>query len=774
MTAHPGGPRKFGIGQPIRRVEDERLITGGGRYTDDLRPAKTAYAVVLRSPHAHANFKIKDISAARAIAGVIAVYTAKDLPSGFKGVACQAPMNTAEGKPMKAPKWPLLCEDKVMHLGDAVALVIGESIAAARDGAEAISIDYQALPVVTTILDATAKDAVTVWPQAAGNIAFDQGMGDADAVDAAFKTAAHRVSLTVENNRLVTNYMETRACIGEYATKTDSYTLTLGSQGVHGIQSAVTSVMGIGEDKLRVVTPDVGGGFGTKSFNYREYALVLFAAKALGRPVKWTQERTEHFLSCAQGRDNLTTAELALDAKGKFLALRVHIRGNLGAYASQYGPYIPWLGATMATGPYHVGAFHVRCQGVYTHTVPVDAYRGAGRPEAAYVLERLVDTAARQIGLRPEILRERNFIAPAQMPYRTPTKRTYDVGEFAGHLREALSRADQKGFAAREKESRKKGRLRGFGFASYIECTAWGNGEDVEVVLGKDGRLTLTIGTQSNGQGHETAYTQAVSEALDVSPAMVTVVQGDTRTVATGHGTGGSRSIPVGAVAAYRASGNLADKLKKLAADHLEAAEADMVLEDGHIAIAGTDKRMSLMQIAQLPTAKKAMLTGNNEFVPPDATYPNGTHVAEVEIDPATGETFVLRYTIVDDFGLTVNPLLLAGQVHGGIGQGLGQALLERTVYDPSGQLLTASFMDYAMPRAINMPGFDFTTRNVPSTTNPLGIKGAGEAGSIGSCPAIMNSIVDALYRSYGITHVDMPATSELIWSAIAKSQTKA
>jgi aerobic carbon-monoxide dehydrogenase large subunit len=773
MTMHPGGPKKFGIGQPIRRVEDERLITGGGRYTDDLRPARVAYAALLRSPHAHASFKVTDVKAARAVSGVLAVYTSKDLPKDFTGVACQAPMNTADGKTMKPPKWPLLCEDKVMHLGDAIAIVIAESAAAARDGAEAIAVDYTSMPVVTTIADATKAGATVVWPQAAGNIAFDQGIGDAASVEAAFKKAAHRVSLTVENNRLVTNYMETRACIGEYAAKSDSYTLTLGSQGVHGIQSAVAAVMGIGADKLRVITPDVGGGFGTKSFNYREYALVLFAAKSLGRPVKWTQERTEHFLSCAQGRDNLTTAELALDAKGKILGLRVHIQGNLGAYASQYGPYIPWLGATMATGPYNVGAFHVRCQGIYTHTVPVDAYRGAGRPEAAYLLERLVDAAARQIGMRPEILRERNFITPAQMPYRTPTKRTYDVGEFAGHLREALSRADQKGFGVRERASRKKGRLRGFGFASYIECTAWGSGEDVDVILGKDGRVTLTIGTQSNGQGHETAYTQAVSQALDVSPEMITVVQGDTRAVATGHGTGGSRSIPVGAVAAYRASEDLAGKLKKLAAEHMEAAESDMVLANGHVAIAGTDKRMSLMQVANLPTAKKAMLTGNNEFVPPDATYPNGTHVAEVEIDPATGETFVLRYTIVDDFGLTVNPLLLAGQVHGGIGQGLGQALLERTVYDESGQLLSASLMDYAMPRAANMPSLDFSTRNVPSTTNPLGIKGAGEAGSIGSCPAIINAIVDGLYRTYGITHVDMPATSERIWSLIAKTQGK-
>jgi aerobic carbon-monoxide dehydrogenase large subunit len=772
MTIHPGSVKKFGIGQPVRRLEDERFITGAGRYTDDLLPTKAAYAYVLRSPHAHATFTITDVEAAKAMKGVVAIFTGEDVKH-LDGVACQAPMQTADGKTMPLPKWPLLCEDKVLHLGDAVAMVVADSHARAKDAAEAIAIDYKPMPVVTTVADAIKPKALTVWDAAPGNIAFDQTMGNKDKTDAAFAKAHKVVSLTVDNNRLITNYMETRAAIGEYDGKTKRYTLTLGSQGVHGIQGSVASILGVAPDKLRVITPDVGGGFGTKSFNYREYPLVLFAAKALGRPVKWTQERTEHFLSCAHGRDNLTTAEMALDARGKFLALRVHIKGNLGAYPSQYGPYIPWLGATMATGPYDIRTMFVRCQGVYTHTVPVDAYRGAGRPEAAYLLERLVDSCARSLGIKPEAIRARNFVKPAAMPYKTQTKRTYDVGEFEGHMKAALEKADQKGFPARLRAARKAGRIRGFGFASYIECTAWGSGEDVEVSLGKDGRVTLLIGTQSNGQGHQTAYAQAVSQALDIAPDQIVVVQGDTDRVKTGHGTGGSRSIPVGAVSAFRASEGLAEKLKELAAEKLEAAVADLVLGGGRVTVAGTDKGLSFTEIAALPGATPEMLAASNEFVPPDATYPNGTHVAEVEIDPATGETEVVNYVIVDDFGLSVNPMLLAGQVHGGIAQGIGQALLERTVYDKEGQLLTASFMDYAMPRADDVPSFQFSTRNVPSTTNPLGIKGAGEAGSIGSCPSVMNAVVDALFRAYGIEHIDMPATPERVWTAIAKAQTK-
>jgi carbon-monoxide dehydrogenase large subunit len=771
MTIHTGSLKKFGIGQPVRRLEDQRLVTGAGQYTDDILPQKTAFAFFLRSPHAHAEFKITDTTAARAMRGVRGIFTGADVKE-MPGVACQTPLQRADGSTMPVPKQPLICDGVAMHLGDAVAMVVADTLTQAKDAAEAIAITWKPLPVVATVAEALKPTAPQVWPDAPGNIAFDQSMGSREKTDVVFERAYKVVSVTVDNNRLVTNYMETRAAIGEYDGASKRYTLTLGSQGVHGIQSAVAEIMDVKPGKLRVVTPDVGGGFGTKSFNYREYPLVLFAAKALRRPVKWTQERTEHFLSCAHGRDNLTTAEMALDERGKFLAMRVHIRGNLGAYAHQYGPYIPWLGATMATGPYDIRTMFVRCQGVYTHTVPIDAYRGAGRPEAAYLLERLVDNCARAMGLPPETIRARNFVKPSAMPYRTQTKRTYDVGEFEGHMQAALEKADRKGFTSRLRTAKKAGKLRGFGFASYIECTAWGSGEDVEVSLGKDGRVTLLIGTQSNGQGHQTAYAQAVSQSLDIPPEHITVIQGDTDRVKTGHGTGGSRSIPVGAVSAYRASEGLAENLKKLAADKLEAAAADLVLGGGRVTVAGTDKGLTFAQIAALPGATPEMLAATNEFVPPDATYPNGTHVAEVEVDPATGKVDVVNYTIVDDFGLTVNPLLLAGQVHGGIVQGIGQALLERTVFDKDGQLLTASLMDYCMPRADDVPSFAFSTRNVPSTTNPLGIKGAGEAGSIGSCPAVMNALVDALHRHNGTTHIDMPATPERVWNAIAKAQT--
>jgi aerobic carbon-monoxide dehydrogenase large subunit len=603
MTIHPGSMKKFGIGQPIRRLEDRKFITGAGRYTDDIAPQKALHAFILRSPHAHAKFTINDVESAKAAKGVVAVWTAADV-KGYAPVACQAPMQKADGSTMTAAEVPLLCESEVMHVGDAVAMVIADSVAQARDAAELIDIDYRTLPVVTTIAEAIKPGAPEVWPAPApGNIAYDQTIGDQAKADAAFAKADHVVTLTVENNRLITNYMETRAAIGEWSAKEKRYTLTLGSQGVHGIQKSVAKILGVEASELRVVTPDVGGGFGTKSFNYREYPLVCLAAKALGRPVRWTQDRTEHFLSCAHGRDNLTTAELALDARGRFLGLRVHIRGNLGAYASQYGPYIPWLGATMATGTYDIRNFFCRCQGIYTHTVPVDAYRGAGRPEAAYLLERLVDHAARVTGIKPETLRARNFVKPTAMPYKTQTKRTYDVGEFEGHMRAALEKADQAGFAQRLRASRKAGRHRGFGFASYIECTAWGSGEDVSVSLGKDGRVTVLIGTQSNGQGHMTAYAQAVAQALDLDPERIDVVQGDTDRVKTGNGTGGSRSIPVGAVSAYRASETLADKLKDLASESLEAAVADLVLGDGRVTVAGTDRSLTFEAIAALPQA---------------------------------------------------------------------------------------------------------------------------------------------------------------------------
>jgi aerobic carbon-monoxide dehydrogenase large subunit len=529
-------------------------------------------------------------------------------------------------------------------------------------------------------------------------------------------------------------------------------------------------VLKVKRDRVRVVTPDVGGGFGTKLFLYREYALCAVAAERLRRPVKWRADRTEHFLGDSQGRDNVTTAEMALDEDGRFLALRIDLKADLGAYLSQFAPFVPANGARMSPGCYDIPAVHARIRGYYTHTVPVDAYRGAGRPEAAYVIERFVDHIAREIGVTPDSLRSRNFIPPENMPHATATGRTYDTAEFEGHMRRALEVAGWQDFTQRFAESRNRNKIRGIGIACYIEACAGGSPEEVDVRLEKDGTVTVLIGTQSTGQGHVTAYAQLVSEHLDIPVEQVRVLQGDTDVVASGHGTGGSRSIPIGGAAVAGASRELAENLKQLASQALEAGVTDLEFSDGQVRIAGTDRAVSLRDLANLPQATPEHLAARHSWTPPDATYPNGTHVCEVEIDPETGDTQVLRYTVVDDFGVTLNPLLLAGQVHGGLVQGLGQALHERTVYDADGQLVTASFMDYRLPRAADIPDIHFETRNVPSTTNVLGMKGAGEAGAIGGTPAVMNAVADALYRGFGIRHIDMPATPDRVFKTIQEA----
>jgi carbon-monoxide dehydrogenase large subunit len=684
-------------------------------------------------------------------------------------------MPNSDGTQIHVADIPVLARNVVKHVGDAVAFVVADTVAQARDAAEAIDVSYNVLPAIADLRSAVAKGAAAVWDEAPDNIAYDTEMGDRGAVDAAFAKADRVVSITIENNRLVTNFMETRGVIAEYDAGSESFTLTLSSQGVHGLRDTLSEkILKVEPEKVRVITGDVGGGFGTKTFMYREYPLAAEAARRLKRPVKWIADRGDHFTGDSQGRDNVSTGEVALDKRGRFLAMRFDILGNLGAYLSQFGPYIPYLGATMMTGVYRTPLIRVRVRGVYTNTVPVDAYRGAGRPEAAYLLERLVDRAARETGMSPDAIRRINFIKADEMPYTTPIgDRTYDTGDFDGHMTKAMADADWAGFKDRLKASRKAGRARGIGLATYIECTAWGEGEDVVVRLEKDGTATVYSGTQSNGQGHATAYAQFASQHLDLPLDKIEVVQGDTARVATGNGTGGSRSIPVGGVSVFMASRNLAEKLKELAADHLEAAVGDLEIADGAVRIAGTDRRIAFADLANLPKASEAALTGEGDFTPPDATYPNGTHIAEVEIDPETGITTIERYTIVDDFGMAVNPLLLAGQVHGGVVQGIGQALLERTVYDAEGQLLTASFMDYCMPRAGDVPFLHFDTRNVPSTTNPLGIKGAGEAGSIGSCPAVMNAVVDALDRAYGIRDIDMPATPDRVFAAIRAARAR-
>ena len=769
-TALLAGNKKFGVGQPVLRQEDKRFITGQGCYTSDVAHEGAFHAAFLRSPYAHAKFTITDTSAALAITGVKAVYTAKDFAS-LGNVPCLAPMKNADGSLTPLKPNPVLAADEVFHVGDALAMCIADTEAAARAALEAIMVDWQPLPAVASMLDAIAPGAPLVFDQAPGNVAYDNSLGDAAATEAAFKSAAHIVSLDIINNRLIANYMETRSAIGVYDSVTKTFTLTCGSQGVHSIRDGLAGIFQCDKDSIRVITPDVGGGFGTKAFLYREYPLVLEAARKLGHPVRWTADRTEHFLSDAQGRDNLTTATMALDKDGKFLALKLDIIGNLGAYPSQFGPYIHWLGATMATGTYDIKNVHARVRGVYTNTQPVDAYRGAGRPEAAYVLERLVDACARTLKMPREELRAKNFIKPTQMPYNTATGRTYDVGDFEGAMRAALVKADYASFPARRLEAEKRGKIRGFGFASYIECTAWGNGEEGSVTLDEDGGFTIRIGTQSNGQGHATSYAQIVTEALDIAPEHIRMVQGDTSAVPSGHGTGGSRSIPIGCAMLTRACDVMVARIKDLASDALEVGAQDLELVNGQVRIKGTDRALSYAEVAKLPGATLEKRCAIESFTPECPTYPNGTHCCEVEIDPDTGVAEIVGYSIVDDFGTVINPLLLAGQVHGGVVQGIGQALMEQAVFDRDGQLLSASFMDYTMPRADTTPNINIDLRSIPSTTNPLGLKGAGEAGSIGSSPAVMNAVIDALYTSFDVTHIDMPATPFAIYKAIAAAK---
>jgi carbon-monoxide dehydrogenase large subunit len=762
---------KFGMGASVLRVEDGAFIAGKGRYTDDIAPQGVLHGYVLRSPVASASFTIGSLDEARAAPGVQLVLTGADV-AHLKDLKSGAMQKQPDGTRAPTRDIPILCRDRVRHVGDAVAFIVADSRARAQDAADMIEVDYDGADAIAGTADALSPDAALVWPEAGSNKAFEYHLGDKAATEAAFARAERVARVAFHNNRLVCNYMEPRAAIGEWHADEERFVLTTGSQGVHSMQKIVAGVMGIEPGKLRVITPDVGGGFGPKTFVYREYPLVLEAAKRLGRPVKWTGDRTEHFLTDAQGRDNLVEAEMAMDAEGRFLGLRVALVANLGAYVSQYGPFIPYIGATMSTGVYDIEALDVTITGVYTHTCPVDAYRGAGRPEAAFLLEKLVDVCAREIGVGPDEIRRRNFIRPEQFPYRTPTGRLYDVGEFEGHLDQALERSGWADFDARLAQSASRGKLRGIGLATYIEACAFAGSEPAHVHLNGDGTVTLLIGTQSNGQGHATAYAQFIAEKLNLPIERINVRQGDTDELDKGGGTGGSRSIPLGGVSAARAGEDLAQKIKRIAADELEASAADIELLDGTARIVGTDRSMDYGAIAK--AAKKPEdLKGFGEFVQEEATYPNGTHVCEVEIDPDTGHTEILRYTIVDDFGATVNPILLAGQVHGGVAQGIGQALTEDTVYGEDGQLLTASFMDYGMPRADDIPTFSFETRNVPSTTNALGIKGAGEAGTIGATPAVMNAVTDALWRAHGIGHIEMPATPARVWKAIRDAATQ-
>jgi aerobic carbon-monoxide dehydrogenase large subunit len=567
--------------------------------------------------------------------------------------------------------------------------------------------------------------------------------------------------------------METRAAISEYDAKRDHLTLTVGSQGSHRLRDILCqNVLKIPVEKMRVICPDVGGGFGTKLFPYREYALLAVASRRLKKTVRWAAERSEHFMGDAQGRDNVTTARMALAEDGKFLAMDVDLIGDMGAYLSTFGPYIPHGGAGMLPGLYDIQTFHCRVRTVFTHTVPVDAYRGAGRPEAAYVIERLVDAAARKLGMTPDAIRKKNFISPKAMPYKTATGKVYDSGDFTAHMKRAMEVANWRDFPKRAKLAKKQGLVRGIGMGSYVEvCGSMGMDETANVRLDPTGDVTILIGTQSSGQGHATAYAQIIADQFGLSPERVHMHQGDTDEIASGLGTGGSSSIPSGGVCVERATRELGKQLKTLAAEALETSAGDLEINGGMVRIAGTDRSISFADLAKR-AGDSAKLSASASFNSADGTYPNGTHVAEVEIDPATGIIKIVNYVIVDDFGVTLNPLLLAGQVHGGVMQGIGQALMEQVVYSPTdGQLVTGTYMDYALPRASDGPSFHFETHNVPCKTNPLGVKGAGEAGAIGSCPAVVNAIVEGLWREYKIDHIDMPATAERVWIAIREHQ---
>ncbi len=778
-----------GIGVAVRRKEDARFLTGKANYVDDINRPGQAYAYILRSPHAHAELGAIDTAKAKAAPGVLAVFTGADMQVG--GLPCGWGIKNKDGSPAIEPPHPVLAQGRVRHVGDPVAVVIAESKAEARDAAELIEVAYKPLPAVVSVEDAIKPGKPLVHDNAPGNLCFDWHIGDKAPVDAAFAKAAHVTKLDIVNNRLVPNAMEPRAAIGEYDRGTGEYTLYTTTQNPHVIRLLMGAfVLQLPEHKLRVVAPDVGGGFGSKIYHYAEEAIVTWAAPKVGRPVKWTAERSESFLTDAQGRDHVTHAELALDKDGQFLALRVSTLANLGGYLSTFAPAIPtYLYATLLAGTYTTPAIYAEVKAVFTNTVPVDAYRGAGRPEACYVVERLVDTAAREMKIDPAELRRRNFIPKDAYPYQTPVALAYDSGDYFATLEMALKAADYAGFERRRAEAAKRGKLRGIGLATYIEACGIapsavagalgaraGLYESAEVRVHPTGSITVFTGSHSHGQGHETTFAQLVSDRLGVPVEMIEVVHGDTNKVQFGMGTYGSRSLPVGGSALVKALDKIVNKGKKIAAHLLEAAEADIEFKNGAYAVAGTDKNVPFGAVAftayvphNFPHEELEPGLDESAFYDPkNFTFPAGAHIAEVEIDRDTGIVEVAKFTAADDFGRIINPMIVAGQVHGGLAQGIGQALYENAVYDEdSGQLVSGSFMDYCMPRADHLPSFEVDTHATLCAHNPLGVKGCGEAGAIGAPAAIMNAVVDAL-APLGITDLSMPATPEKVWRAIA------
>jgi aerobic carbon-monoxide dehydrogenase large subunit len=784
------------IGQPVRRREDYRFLTGQGTYTDDINRPGQLYAYILRSPHASARINAINTSAAAASPGVVAVYTGQDIAAaGIGGLPCGWQIHSKDGAPMKEPPHPVLAVERVRHVGDPVAAVIAASLPEARDAAEKIAVDYAVEPAVVDVVDALKPGAPQVWGDAApGNVCYDWGLGDLAAVDAALASAARVVKIDLVNNRLIANAMEPRAAIGEYDRATGEYTLYTTSQNPHVIRLLMGAfVLHIPEAKLRVVAPDVGGGFGSKIYHYAEEALVTWAAGKLRRPIKWTAERSESFMSDAQGRDHVTHAELGVDAQGKFVALKVSTLANLGGYLSTFSTAIPtYLYGTLCAGTYTTPAIYVETKAVFTNTVPVDAYRGAGRPEATYVVERIVDVAADELGMDPAELRRRNFIPIDAFPYQTPVALQYDSGDYHTTLQMATQAADYAGFEARRQEAARRGKLRGIGIATYIEACGMapsavagalgaraGLYESAAVRVHPTGSVTVFTGSHAHGQGHETTFAQLVADGLGVPIEQVEIVHGDTNKMPFGMGTYGSRSLAVGGTAILKAIDKVVAKGKKIAAHLLEASEADIEFKDGMFTVAGTDRAKSFGEIALTAYVPHnfphdQLEPGLDETAfwdPPNFTFPSGAYVAEVEIDPDTGWLEIVNFTASDDFGRIINPMIVAGQVHGGLAQGIGQALLEGCVYDKAtGQLLTGSYNDYAMPRADDLPSFSLSTHATLCKHNPLGVKGCGEAGAIGSPAAIANAIVDALKPS-GLRHVEMPATPEKLWRIIRHLQ---
>jgi len=768
---------KFGLGQPVRRHEDLRLITGQGRYTDDIALPRMARAFILRSPVAHACIKRIDAAAARSMPGVLLVATGEDIRAeGLGDVPCVIPLNNRDGTPRRDTPRPVLASEKVRHVGEPVALIVAETLSAARDAGEAIAVEYEPLAAVTEATEAIRPGAPQLFEHIASNIVFDwdNDAGDAKATDAAFAKATRVVALELVNNRVVVNSMEPRNAVADYDPASGRSTLYTGTQGPHFVRDQLAEpVLNLPKDKVRVITPNVGGGFGMKAFVYPEHALVVWASRKIARPVKWQEDRSEGFISDNQGRDHATRAELALDGKGRFLGLRVFVLADLGAYLSPFGCFVPTRSTDLVSGLYAIGAIHANVKGVCTNTVPVCAYRGAGRPEAAYLLERLVDAAARETGMSPDAIRRINFVPPSAMPYTSATKLLLDSGEFEKVMKRAMAAAEWSSFKRRRRESERKGKLRGIGMATYTERCGGGFPETASIEF-KDGRIELVMGNQEYGTGLITSYKQLVSEELGVDADLVDVVMGDTDRTPSGL-SGGSRALAVGGSALYEASRSIIAKGKQLAGHVLEVSPQDVSFEDGIFRVTGTDLHVDIFELAKaardparLPPGMEPGLDMTHQRVPPAQTFPNGCHIVEVEIDPQTGVTTIERYTVVDDFGRTINPLLLEGQVHGGVVQGIGQALLEHAVYDPQdGQLLSGSFTDYAMPRADDLPSFSFATHNVPTKANPLGVKGAGEAGAVGAPPAVINAVVDALHHRAGVRHIDMPATPRRVWETL-------